>query len=173
MSADIQPKDGDKVAVITTNHGQIVLQFFPDVAPNHVANFIKLAEDGFYNGTRFHRVIPGFMIQGGDPNTKDLDKKPYWGTGGPDWSVDAEFNTVPHDRGILSMARSQSPNSAGSQFFIVVSDSHFLDNNYTVFGKVVSGMESADKIVALPRDARDCPNEDAVMESVEIKTWPL
>jgi peptidyl-prolyl cis-trans isomerase B (cyclophilin B) len=150
-------------AVIETKFGDIELKFFPDVAPNHVNNFIELAKKGFYDGTTFHRVIPGFMIQGGDPNSKDPDKSMH-GMGGPGHSVKAEFNSTPHKRGILSMARSSQPDSAGSQFFICVADAPFLDRQYTAFGEVVSGMDAADKIVNQPRDKRDNPNE-----RIEIK----
>jgi peptidyl-prolyl cis-trans isomerase B (cyclophilin B) len=153
----------DVRAVIETKYGNIELKFFSDKAPNHVKNFIKLAKDGFYDGTLFHRVIPGFMIQGGDPNTKGPDKGTY-GMGGPGHSVDAEFNDISHKRGILSMARSQNPNSAGSQFFIVVKDATFLDRKYTVFGEVVSGMDVADKIVSSPRNSRDLPDERVEMK---------
>ena len=146
-------------AVISTKFGDITLKFFADKAPNHVKNFVSLAKSGFYDGTIFHRVIPGFMIQGGDPNTKDKSDTSKYGTGGPGQSVKAEFNDIPHSRGILSMARSRNPDSAGSQFFIVVKDSNFLDGQYTVFGEVTSGMEVADQIVAQPRDGRDNPNE--------------
>ena len=121
----------------------------------------------FYDGTIFHRVIPGFMIQGGDPNSKSEDRSSH-GTGGPGYTIKAEFNDTPHDRGVLSMARSQDPNSAGSQFFIVVKDSHFLDGQYTAFGRVISGMDVADKIVDSPRDPRDNPNDRIEMKSVKI-----
>ena len=114
------------VVILETDLGKITIGFFPNDAPNHVKNFIKLSISGFYDGTIFHRIIPGFMIQGGDPNTIDGDQS-TWGTGGPDERVDAEFNTIKHVRGIVSMARSQDPNSAGSQFFIVHEDSNFLD----------------------------------------------
>jgi peptidyl-prolyl cis-trans isomerase B (cyclophilin B) len=137
----------NKVAELHTSAGEIDIRFFPDVAPNHVRNFIDLAGSGFYNGTKFHRVIAGFMIQGGDPNTKTGDPS-TWGIGGSEKNVKAEFNKISHKRGIVSMARSQSPDSASSQFFIVVADSNFLDNNYTVFGQVTKGMDVADKIVA-------------------------
>ena len=150
-------------AVIETKFGNVELRFFPDVAPNHVKNFIELAKKGFYEGTTFHRVIPGFMIQGGDPNSKDPDKSKH-GMGGPGYTVKAEFNEKPHKRGTLSMARATHPDSAGSQFFICVADSFFLDRQYTVFGEVVSGMEAADKIVNQPRDKRDNPND-----RIEIK----
>lgn len=144
-------------AIINTKFGEIEIEFFQDKAPNHVANFIKLAKAGFYNGTLFHRVIPGFMIQGGDPNTKDQTNKAAYGGGGPGYSVNAEFNDVPHKRGIVSMARANDPNSAGSQFFIVVENSNFLDNKYTAFGQVLKGIGVADKIVQQPRDNRDLP----------------
>jgi peptidyl-prolyl cis-trans isomerase B (cyclophilin B) len=145
-------------AVIETKFGNMELRFFPDVAPNHVNNFIELAKKGFYNGTTFHRVIPGFMIQGGDPNSKDPNN-PRLGMGGPGYTVKAEFNNRPHKRGTLSMARAADPDSAGSQFFICVADAPFLDRQYTVFGEVVSGMDVADKIVGQPRDASDKPDE--------------
>ncbi|MGH7233325.1 MAG: peptidylprolyl isomerase [Nitrospiraceae bacterium] len=146
-------------AVIKTKFGEIEIKFFPEKAPKHVENFMKLAKDSKYNGTIFHRVIPGFMIQGGDPNTKDSSKKELYGMGGPGYSVKAEFNDIPHKRGIVSMARSQDPDSAGSQFFVVVEDSRFLDHKYTAFGEVVKGLGVADKIVNQPRDARDNPLE--------------
>ncbi len=161
--------DENEVAVIETTMGNIEVAFFKDKAPEHVKNFKDLAGKGFYNGTVFHRVIPGFMIQGGDPNSKSSDKSSH-GTGGPGYSIDAEFNDIPHDRGILSMARSQDPDSAGSQFYIVVKDSHFLDGQYTVFGKVVSGMDVADKIVNSPRDGNDNPDERIEMTEVRIET---
>jgi peptidyl-prolyl cis-trans isomerase B (cyclophilin B) len=150
-------------ATIETKFGNITLKFFPDVAPGHVNNFIELAKKGFYDGTTFHRVIPGFMIQGGDPNTKNPDKGMH-GMGGPGYTIKAEFNVKPHKRGTLSMARAQSPDSAGSQFFICVKDSPFLDRQYTVFGEVESGMEAVDKIVSQPRDPRDNPNERIEMK---------
>lgn len=142
--------------------GDMVIRFFPDVAPGHVANFVKLSKDGFYNGTTFHRVIPGFMIQGGDPNSKNPDRSMH-GMGGPGHKVKAEFNSKPHKRGIVSMARSNDPDSAGSQFFICVADANFLDWQYTVFGEVVSGMEVADKVVGMKRDGRDNPLERVEM----------
>ncbi|HEX5551128.1 MAG TPA: peptidylprolyl isomerase, partial [Nitrospira sp.] len=123
-------------AIIKTKFGEMEIAFFPDKAPKHVENFITLAKSGFYNGTIFHRVIPGFMIQGGDPNTKDPKKPETYGMGGPGHHVNAEFNDTPHRRGVLSMARTNDPNSAGSQFFIVVTASTFLDGQYTVFGEV-------------------------------------
>jgi peptidyl-prolyl cis-trans isomerase B (cyclophilin B) len=151
-------------AIIKTKFGEMEIKFFQDVAPKHVENFIKLAKSGFYNGTIFHRVIPNFMIQGGDPITKDLSKKDMYGTGGPGFSVKAEFSETPHKRGIVSMARAQDPDSAGSQFFIVVEDSRQLDRKYTAFGEVVKGMGVADKIVNEPRDNRDNPIERIEMQ---------
>ncbi len=133
------------------------------MAPNHVNNFIELAKKGFYDGTLFHRVIPNFMIQGGDPNTKDADRSKH-GMGGPGHTVKAEFNNKPHKRGTLSMARSAHPDSAGSQFFICVADAPFLNQKYTAFGEVISGMEVADKIVSQPRDKSDNPNEKIEMK---------
>lgn len=150
-------------AIVKTRFGEMEIKFHPDVAPKHVENFIKLAKEGFYNGTIFHRVIPGFMIQGGDPNTKDSLKKDTYGQGGPGYTIDAEFNDIPHKRGVVSMARASDPNSAGSQFFIVVEDSRFLDRKYTVFGEVTKGLGVADKIVNLPRDERDNPKERVEM----------
>jgi len=150
-------------AIIHTDFGDITLKFFPKLAPNHVNSFIELTKTGFYNGTIFHRVIPGFVIQGGDPNSKSHDKTRH-GMGGPDYRLKAEFNSKPHKRGILSMARSSHPDSAGSQFFICVSDVPSLDKKYTVFGEVTQGMDVVDKIVSLPRDGRDNP-----LERVEIK----
>ena len=155
-----------EIAVIETKFGKIGVEFFEDKAPGHVKNFKDLAKKGFYDGTIFHRVIPGFMVQGGDPNTKSDDRSNH-GLGGPGYSIKAEFNDTPHKRGILSMARSQDPNSAGSQFFIVVKDAAFLDGQYTAFGKVLSGMAVADQIVNAPRDRRDNPNERIEMK-VEI-----
>jgi peptidyl-prolyl cis-trans isomerase B (cyclophilin B) len=136
----------NKIAELHTTAGQINLRFFPDVAPNHVRNFIDLAESGFYAGTKFHRVIPGFMIQGGDPNTKSGDPS-TWGSGGSPNNVKAEFNSIPHTRGILSMARTPDPDGASSQFFICVAEARQLDNQYTVFGEVTQGMDVVDKIV--------------------------
>ena len=154
--------------LVETNLGQIKFQLLPELAPEHVRNFTKLAESGLYDGTLFHRVIPGFMIQGGDPNTKDPSLKSQWGMGGPGYNIKAEFNSRSHLRGIVSMARSQDPDSAGSQFFIVTSDSTFLDREYTVFGEVTEGMDIVDKIVNLPRDSNDCPQQEAKMVKVSI-----
>ena len=154
-------------AIIKTSFGNIKFNLMSDIAPETVRNFSQLAKSGFYNGTLFHRIIPGFMIQGGDPNTKNSDKS-TWGQGGPGYNLKAEFNSRSHLRGIVSMARATDPDSAGSQFFIVTSDSTFLDRQYTVFGEVVEGMEVADKIVNLPRDGNDCPKQEAKMLEVTI-----
>jgi len=154
-------------AIIKTSFGNIKFNLVPDIAPETVRNFSQLTKSGFYDGTLFHRIIPGFMIQGGDPNTKNPDKS-TWGQGGPGYNLKAEFNSRSHLRGIVSMARSTDPDSAGSQFFIVTSDSTFLDRQYTVFGEVVEGMEVADKIVNLPRDGNDCPKQEAKMLEVTI-----
>lgn len=150
-------------AIINTKFGEIHIEFFPDVAPKHVENFITLAKKNFYDGTIFHRIIPGFMIQGGCPNSK-AGASGTPGTGGPGYNVKAEFNNISHKRGIVSMARAQHPDSAGCQFFIVAKDSTFLDNQYTVFGKVIKGMEVVDKIIMLPRDKNDMPNERVEMK---------
>ena len=148
----------DSVVVIETNLGNLAIEFFPNDAPKHVENFVKLSQSGFYDDTLFHRIIPGFMIQGGDPNTIDGDPN-SWGTGGPDEKLDAEFNNIKHNRGIVSMARSADPNSAGSQFFIVHKDSNFLDEEYTVFGRIVteSSFETLDKIAAIQTGTSDRP----------------
>jgi len=147
-------------AVIETKLGEIEIELLPDKAPGHVKNFLDLARKGFYDGTTFHRVIPGFMIQGGCPNTKGAKgAKTTHGTGGPGYMIKAEFNDVSHKRGVVSMARSQDPNSAGSQFFVCVGDSTFLDRQYSAFGRVVRGMEVADAIVNAPRDPRDNPTD--------------
>jgi peptidyl-prolyl cis-trans isomerase B (cyclophilin B) len=150
-------------AMIETRFGNMELKFSPDVAPNHVTNLIELGKKGFYDGTTFHRVIPRFMIQGGDPNSKNPDRSKH-GMGGPGFTIKAEFNDKPHKRGTLSMARAGHPDSAGSQFFICVADSFFLDKQYTVFGEIVSGMELVDKIVGQPRDKNDNP-----IERIEMK----
>jgi peptidyl-prolyl cis-trans isomerase B (cyclophilin B) len=160
-----------EVAVLHTDMGNIVLEFFPNAAPKHVKNFKQLARGGFYNGTTFHRVIPGFMIQGGDPNSKDNDRSND-GTGNSGTHVPAEFNSIPHKRGILSMARSSDPNSASCQFFIVVKDSPFLDRQYSVFGRVILGMNVADKIVNAKRDDRDNPINPIKILKVTIEPRP-
>ncbi|HRD31469.1 MAG TPA: peptidylprolyl isomerase [Fimbriimonadaceae bacterium] len=175
----VLPKDGDKVAVLYTNQGNIILRFDPKKAPKHVAQFQKLVEEGFYTGTKFHRVIPGFMIQGGDPNSKD-DERGNDGMGGymkdgVEVNVPAEFNDTKHIRGILSAARSTDPNSASSQFFIMVDANENLNGQYSAYGQVVAGMDTVDKIVNLPRDMGDNPLDDnpAIILKAEIRTWPL
>ena len=156
------------VVTIETSFGNISFKLLPELAPETVRNFEKLVRDGFYDGILFHRVIPGFMIQGGDPNTK-TDNKGSWGMGGPGYNINAEFSSRSHLRGIVSMARSQDPNSAGSQFYIVTADSTFLDRQYTVFGEVTEGMDVADKIVNLNKDSNDCPLEKIPMIHVTVE----
>jgi peptidyl-prolyl cis-trans isomerase B (cyclophilin B) len=167
MMSDVMVNDQTRVTidihVKEESWGDIQLKFYSDLAPNHVKNLVTLAKDKFYDGTTFHRVIPGFMIQGGDPNSKDNDRSRH-GTGGPGHHVNAEFNQTPHKRGTLSMARAQDPNSAGSQFFICVADANFLDGQYTAFGEVVSGMEVVDRIVNVQRDSNDNP-----LQRIEMK----
>ena len=155
---------------IATNFGDIEFQLLPELAPETVRNFVTLAQSEFYNGTLFHRVIPGFMIQGGDPNTKKLELRSQWGMGGPGHNVKAEFSSRSHLRGIVSMARAADPDSAGSQFFIVTSDNNTasLDNQYTVFGEVTEGIEIAHKIENLPRNNNDCPLEEAKILHISI-----
>ena len=157
-----------EVAILTTSAGEMVLEFWPDVAPGHVENFTKLAKQGFYDGTCFHRVIKDFMIQGGDPNTKDDAKQHLWGTGGPGYQIRAEFNDKPHVRGVLSMARSQNPNSAGSQFFICHGDPRFLDRQYTAFGKLIKGDDVLEKIATTPTVPGDRPVTKQTLISVKI-----
>ena len=168
-NSDSTSASPDPIAVIETTYGTIVIQLFPDVAPGHVDNFVRLANEGYYDGTTFHRVIPGFMIQGGDPNSKDDDRSNDGQGGhsanGPNTFVNAEFSqTLTHKRGILSMARAQNPNSAGSQFFIVVADSNFLDRQYSIFGEVIEGMDVADKIVNVKKDSNDNPLDKVTMK---------
>lgn len=175
------PNDGEDVAVLTTTKGDIVVRFYPEYAPNHVANFKELVASGFYTGTRFHRCIANFMIQGGDPNTRDLAMARSWGTGanvvnGVEKRLKAEFNKLKHTRGVLSAARSQHPDSASSQFFIMHMDSPHLDGQYSAFGEVVSGMEVVDEIVKTG-DARNNGSvrpEDAVqITDARMAKWPL
>jgi len=163
----------DPVVIIETELGKIVIGFFPNDAPNHVENFIKLSQGGFYDGTLFHRIIPGFMIQGGDPNTIDGDPN-TWGTGGPDERLDAEFNNIKHNRGIVSMARSADPNSGGSQFFIVDQDSNFLDEQYTVFGRIVTeeSLETLDKIASVSTGSRDEPLNPEQVRITKVSVIP-
>ncbi len=157
-----------EIGVIETSLGTIEITFFEDKAPGHVKNFKDLSNKSFYNDTTFHRVIPGFMIQGGDPNTKEEDRSRH-GTGGPGYTIKAEFNDTQHKRGVLSMARAQDPDSAGSQFFVCVADSNFLDGQYTAFGEVTQGMDVVDQIVSVKRDPNDNPLERVIMKSVKIE----
>lgn len=166
---DIDLENPTIVTMTMENGGEVVMELYPDVAPKTVENFVKLASDGFYNALTFHRVIPGFMIQGGDPDGN--------GTGGPDHSVEGEFsnngfeNDLSHERGVVSMARSQDPDSAGSQFFIVVEDSTFLDGDYAAFGKVTEGMDVVDEIVSVQTDGSDKPVEgqEQVIETITVE----
>jgi peptidyl-prolyl cis-trans isomerase B (cyclophilin B) len=157
-----------QVAELHTTAGEIDIRLMADVAPNHVKNFVDLAKRGFYDGTKFHRVIPRFMIQGGDPNTISGDKK-TWGTGGSESTVNAEFSDVSHKRGIVSMARAADPNSATSQFFIVVADSTFLDRKQSVFGEVTKGMDVVDEIVNAERDSGDRPYEPVSIVKIVVR----
>jgi len=165
------PTNSPEVAIINTTEGTMVIQFWTDAAPNTIANFKKLAQKGFYDGTCFHRVIKGFMIQGGDPLTKDPAKEDMWGTGGPGYQIKAEFNDHPHVRGVISMARSQDPDSAGSQFFICHGDPSFLDHQYTTFGKLIKGDDVLEKIATTPTHPQDRP--DKRIGIISIKIVPL
>ena len=164
----------DPVVVIETNSGKLVIGFFERDAPEHVQNFITLAYTGYYEGTLFHRIIPGFMIQGGDPNTIDGEQN-SWGMGGPDEKLNAEFNSIKHNRGIVSMARSQDPNSAGSQFFIVHKDSKFLDEQYTVFGRLITdeSFQTLDKITSVETDERDRPLNPEQVRITKVSIVPM
>jgi cyclophilin family peptidyl-prolyl cis-trans isomerase len=176
-----EPKDGDEVAVLETAKGKLVMMFFPDKAPKAVENFKTLAKKDFFNGTRFHRCIPGFMVQGGDPKSKDLAKSGEWGTGGntsngSESTLPDEFNSIQHVRGIVSMANSGRPNSSSSQFFVVTTDSTFLDGKYTAFGKIVKGIESADEIVKTGDAGNNGavePSKAIALKSVKITKWPV
>ena len=173
-------KEND-VAVISTNFGDMIVEFYPDIAPMHVDSFVALVNEEYFDGTTFHRVIPGFMIQGGDPNSRNENKATH-GTGGragkffgigneedpSTWLIPQEFNDTPHVKGILSMARTNEPNSASSQFFICHDNASFLDNNYTVFGKVVEGLDIIDEIANVAKDQNDNPLERVEMLSVRI-----
>jgi len=163
----------NEVAVIKTSEGEMVVQFWTDAAPNTIDNFKKLARQDFYNGTIFHRIIKGFMIQGGDPNSKDAAKENSYGQGGPGYQIKAEFNDHPHERGVLSMARASDPDSAGSQFFICLAPIHRLDHQYTTFGKLIKGDDVLEKIGNTPveRSAQgeaSKPTKRVVIESVKI-----
>ena len=154
--------------IITTKFGDIEVELYSDSAPKTVENFNALTKKGFYDGLIFHRIVPGFVIQGGDPYTRDTTNRRRWGTGGPGWNIKAEFNKNTHARGVLSMARSQDPDSAGSQFFIVLKDSKFLDGQYTIFGKVKSGMDAVDKIATLKTDHADAPINPEQAEIIKV-----
>jgi peptidyl-prolyl cis-trans isomerase B (cyclophilin B) len=165
-----KPVNTNEVAVIKTTEGEMVLEFWPEVAPKTVENFKKLAKDGFYDGTCFHRVIKGFMIQGGDPKTKDPSKEGEWGTGDPGYKIKAEFNERSHVRGVISMARSNNPDSAGSQFFICHGNPKFLDRQYTAFGKLIKGDDVLEKIATTPTHPQDRPDKRMGVVSVKIVT---
>ncbi len=163
----------NEVAVIKTTEGELVIRFWPDVAPGTVENFKKLAKQGFYDGTCFHRVVKGFMIQGGDPLTKNPAKEDWWGTGDPGYKIKAEFNDRPHVRGVISMARSQHPDSAGSQFFICLGEARFLDRQYTAFGELIKGDDVLGKIGDVPTThggggEKSRPTKRMGVESVKI-----
>ena len=163
----------NEVALINTCHGQMVVEFWSDVAPGHVENFKKLAREGFYDGTAFHRIVKGFMVQGGDPLTKDAKNEARWGTGDPGYKIKAEFNDKAHVRGVLSMARSNDPNSAGSQFFICHGDATFLDRQYTAFGQVIAGDDVLEKLANVPTKSggggeKSTPIERVGVESITI-----
>jgi peptidyl-prolyl cis-trans isomerase B (cyclophilin B) len=163
----------NEVAVIKTSDGDMVVQFWTDAAPNTVGNFKKLARQGFYDGTIFHRIVKGFMIQGGDPNSKDPAKENSYGEGGPGYNINAEFNDHSHDRGVISMARGPDPNSAGSQFFICLASVHRLDHQYTTFGKLIKGQDVLEKIgdIAVTKNSMGEPSKPTkrvVIESIKI-----
>jgi len=169
QAEDKQPMSNE-VAVIKTSEGDMVIEFWTDVAPNTVENFKKLAKQGFYNGTAFHRIIKGFMIQGGDPLTKDLKQEARWGTGGPGYGIKAEFNPRPHQRGVISMARSNDPDSAGSQFFICLGDASFLNGKYTAFGKLIKGDDVLGKIGDTPVTSGGGGEKSKPTKRVEVKS---
>jgi peptidyl-prolyl cis-trans isomerase B (cyclophilin B) len=167
----------NEVAVIKTNHGEMVLAFWPEVAPKTVENFKTLARKGFYDGTCFHRIVQGFMVQGGDPLTKDLKQENRWGTGDPGYKIKAEFSEKPHVRGVVSMARSQDPDSAGSQFFICLGDARFLDRQYTAFGELIKGDDVLAKLGVEPTtraggSEKSRPVTRAGVESIKIVPAP-
>ena len=159
-----------EVAIITTTEGEMTLEFWPDVAPKTVENFKNLAGKNFYDGTAFHRIIKGFMIQGGDPLTKDASKEAQWGTGGPGYQIKAEFNARSHERGVISMARSSNPDSAGSQFFICHGDAKFLDRQYTAFGELVKGDDVLERIATLPTSSGGGGEKSTPIERVEVES---
>ena len=169
----IPTNSSNEVAVIKTSEGEMVVQFWTDAAPNTVENFKKLARQGFYDGTIFHRIVKGFMIQGGDPNSKDPAKENSYGEGGPGYNLKAEFNDHSHDRGVISMARGPDPDSAGSQFFICLAPVHRLDHQYTTFGKLIKGQDVLEKIGEIPVTKNSMgepskPTKRVVVESIKI-----
>jgi peptidyl-prolyl cis-trans isomerase B (cyclophilin B) len=165
-----KPVNTNEVAVIKTAYGDMVIEFWPEVAPKTVENFKKLAKSGFYDGTAFHRIIKGFMIQGGDPNTKDPTKEALWGQGDPGYKIKAEFNDRPHVRGVISMARARDPDSAGCQFFICLADAPSLNNQYTTFGKLIKGDDVLGKLGDVPTAGpeRSKPVQRQGVESIKI-----
>lgn len=160
----------NEVAIIETSKGDMVIEFWPEVAPKTVENFKKLARDKFYDGTAFHRIMKGFMIQGGDPLTKDKTKEAMWGTGDPGYKIKAEFNKRSHQRGVISMARSKDPDSAGCQFFICHGDASFLDNQYTAFGTLLRGDDVLEKIATTPTGRGSGGESSKPLERVEVKS---
>ena len=176
--ADISDDPHDVAVLTIKDLGEIRFELLSEIAPKTTANFSKLAGEGYYDGTQFHRVIPGFMVQGGDPNTKQPDPRRY-GKGGPGYTIDDEHSALPHKRGMVSMAKTGAPNSGGSQFFILHGDAHHLDGKHTIFGRVIAGMDVVDAIVALPRDdvgrygPRNRPYpEPALVETIVIEPAP-
>jgi peptidyl-prolyl cis-trans isomerase B (cyclophilin B) len=167
-NASMSTTNKAEVAIINTTEGTMVIQFWTDAAPATIANFKKLAEKGFYDGTAFHRVIKGFMIQGGDPLTKDANNEAMWGTGDPGYKIKAEFNDHSHVRGVISMARSNDPDSAGSQFFICDGNPTFLDHQYTTFGKLIKGDDVLTKIANTPTHPPDRPDKRIGIISIKI-----
>jgi peptidyl-prolyl cis-trans isomerase B (cyclophilin B) len=170
---DAAPASVKEVAVMTTTEGDMVIEFWPDVAPKTVENFKTLAKKGFYDGTAFHRIMKGFMIQGGDPLSKDLSKVDHWGEGDPGYKIKAEFNDRPHVRGVISMARSRDPDSAGCQFFICHGTASSLDHQYTAFGKLIKGDDVLEKIANTPvgpdkRGEPSKPTKRVELQSVKI-----
>lgn len=161
--------NAEDVAVIETKHGKMVVEFFDKDAPKTVENFKKLARDGFYNGTAFHRIVDGFMIQGGDPLTKDVANKDRFGTGDPGYKIKAEFNSNKHVLGVISMARAQNPDSAGSQFFICLAPAPFLDGQYTAFGKLIAGEDVLKKIGKTPTSMGRGGEKSVPTDRIEIK----
>lgn len=155
-------------AIINTSEGDLTFEFWTDVAPKTVENFRKLSQEGFFNGTSFHRIVKGFMVQGGDPLTKDASKQHLWGTGGPGYCIDAEFNERPHVKGVISMARSQNPNSAGSQFFVCLEEARFLDRQYTGFGQLIDGFDVLEKIGQTPVVMSNSGEQSKPTQTVEI-----